>query len=444
MSEQATSPLTEAQQRRGMRLVYTGQAFGAIQTQLLFSSAIGVLLIKHLGGTDFQAMLLAPMLMISRVLQIPVSLRVRPSRGKRFMLRCWLATGIAVGAAVAVTLVPLDPSTKVACLLGFLAVGAVLQTCGMTFWFPLLHDVVPGQIRGRFFGRMRTILSASSFVAILLAGWFLGSDPELWRFQIVIAAGLGLYLIRNLFITHLPEIDGHADDNYSDWKRYVRQLLSRREVLVFCVYFSLLTFAAGFLNTPLVLYMEHMGFDVSDNVITFSFKALGQILSLLAAGVLVDRIGTKRVFGLAHVGLCLVCVAVIGIGFLSMDYAKVLMPLAMIASGGMLAVAHIACTAQLFHLAPDHGRAFFMSLALILLSYGAALSPILAGAVKHYAADELSLTIGGITFDPFQIILAAAAAGMLILLVFLRFVQDIHPSRDRQRSTRTGERRRIV
>ncbi len=79
--------MTVERQRAGMRLVYIGQAFGAVQTQLLMSSAIGVLLIKHLGGSDLQAMLLAPVFMVSRILQIPISLRVPPSRGKRFMLR---------------------------------------------------------------------------------------------------------------------------------------------------------------------------------------------------------------------------------------------------------------------------------------------------------------------------------------------------------------------
>jgi MFS family permease len=420
--------MTDTQQRHGMRMAYLGQAFGTIQAQILMGSAIGVLLIKHLGGSDLQAMLLVPLLLSARVLQIPISLHVRPSKGKRFMLNCWLVNGLAVASAIGVTGLPIPNQTKILLMVGLFAAGGIVQMCGLTFWLPLLHDIVPERMRGRFFGRLRTIWSATSFVAMLLAGLFLGKEPELWRFQVVLGGALGLYLMRNLFIAHLPEPDLHADDNYSDWKRYVKHILSRREVIVFCVYFSLLSFAAGFLNTPLVLYMKHMGFNVSDNVIVFSFRTVGQMCTLLVAGWLADRIGTKRVFLIAHLGLCAVCVAVIGIGYLPLSQAFLPMLVAMIASGAMLAMAGVACTAQLFHLAPDHGRAFFMSLAMILVTYGAALSPILAGAIQEYAAN-LTLTIGTIQFDAFQIMLGAAAAGMLLLLIFLASVEDIRNPR---------------
>ncbi len=429
MSSLSKTPMTSADQRRGMRLVYIGQAVGAIQTQILLGSAIGVLLIKHLGGTDFQATLIVPLMLAARALQIPISLTVPPSRGKRFMLRGWLGCGLAMAAAIGVTFLPLDPQPKVMTVLTLFAIAGVMQVSALTFWFPLLHDVIPEQMRGRFFGRMRTIWNTTSFIAIVLAGKFLGDAPELWRFQVILIFALGLFLLRNVFIAQLPETDQHADDNYSDWKQYIRHILTRREVLVFCVYFSLLSFAAGFLGPPLVLYMNHLGFRAEENVITFSCAPLGQMIALLPAGWLADHIGTKRVFLVAHLGMCLVFVAVIAIGELPTSQAMILMPLAVIATGAMLATANVACTAQLFHLAPDHGRAFFMSLAMIVMAYGASVSPALAGAANDYAAHWLTVTVAGIEFHPLQVIFAAAAAGMLLLLVFLAFMEDVRNPR---------------
>ena len=95
----------------------------------------------------------------------------------------------------------------------------------------------------------------------------------------------------------------------------------------------MLVFAAGFLNTPLVLYMEHMGFQVRDNILIFSFITLGRVLSLLIAGQLTDQIGTKKVFFLAHVVLCIVSFSVVYVGFLPVNHIKYLMPIAMISSG---------------------------------------------------------------------------------------------------------------
>ena len=87
MNRPTTTTLTAEQQRTGMRLVYLGQSVGPILTLLLMKTAFGVLLIKHLGGSDFQAMLIGSLLLLPRVLQVPTSLLVPPSAGKRFMLR---------------------------------------------------------------------------------------------------------------------------------------------------------------------------------------------------------------------------------------------------------------------------------------------------------------------------------------------------------------------
>ena len=421
-----TTHLTEKQQRMGMRLVYLGQSLGPILFQLLMKSAFGVLLIKYLGGTDFQAMLLGSLVLLPRILQIPVSLIIPPSAGKRFMLYCWLGNGVSVTAALGMTFLHIDAETKVVLILVFVGIGAAAGMAGSTFWFPLLHDLVPDNERGRFFGKMRTAWSSTTFLAIMIIGVFLGKNPQLWRFQVVLAVAIALFFARIFFIARLPEGRSMvANNDYANWKHYIRQILARREVLIFCGYFSLLVWCAGFLNTPLVLYMRHMGFVVRENMIIFGFSMLGQILSLLIAGTLADRIGTKRVFAAAHIVLCTVSFFVVGIGWLPPGTAGYLMPIAMIISGGMAAMAGIACVTQLFHLAPDRGRAFFMSFAMILMTAGAALSPIVAGFICQSVAETWSTSFYGIDFDIFQVMLSAAGVGMLILLILLFFVEDI-------------------
>jgi MFS family permease len=438
MNQPTTIPLTKKQQRTGMRLAYLGQATGAILPQLLIQSAFGVLFIKHLGGSDFQAMLLGSLLLLPRILQIPISLLVPPSAGKRFMLRCWIANGLAIAAILVITSLPIEGEAKVPFILLFTMIGAVVSVSGATFWFPLLHDVVPDDQRGRFFGKMRTIWNSTTFAAILITAAFLGNNPSLWRFQVVLAVGLALYFTRNVFIARLPEGRSHAANNdYANWKQYVRHILSRREVLIFCGYYSLLACCMGFLSTPLVLYMKQMGFPMRDNIIIFGFSTLGKVLSLLLAGVLTDRIGTKRVFLVAHIVLCAVCFSVVKIGWLPTDQARYLMPIAMMISGGMLAMAGVACTAQLFHLAPDRGRAFFMSLTMILLTAGTALSPILVGYIRQSVPDTWTTFLVGMHFDIFQLMLSAAGLAMLALIVLLIFVEDIRPETSAARTVDT-------
>ncbi len=416
------------QQRRGMRLAYCGQAVGVVLVQLLVNSAFGILLVKHLGGSDVQAMMLVTFYMLSRILQIPVSILVPPWIGKRFMLWCFSINGLMIMAGLAVTFFPIEGMPKVKIFLLLIALGFAVQMSGYTFWFPLLHDVVPDSQRGRFFGKMRAIWSSSTFVAVVLIGLFMGESPPIWKFQVVLAVGLVLYFARNIFLIRLPEGRSvTANTDYADWKSYVKQILSSREVLIFCGYYSLLMFCAGFLGTPLVLYMKEKGFPVCENMIIFGFTTLGSVLSLFLAGELTDRIGTKRVFLIAHLVLCAVSLGVVKIGGMPKHQAEYLMPIAMILSGGMIAMSGVACSAQMFHLAPDRGRAFFMSLSMVVMTVGFGFSPLLAGYIFQTVPDNWVMVIQGVSLDIFQTMLFAAGMSMLVLISLLVFVEDVRP-----------------
>ena len=410
-----------------MRLVYLGQSVGAPLAQLLSYSAFGVLLIKHMGGTDFQAMFLSSLFLATRVLQLPVSLLVPPRHGKSFLLKAWLGCAVALAVGLGVTFLELSPAVKVWLFLLCAALGMTALACGTTFWFPLLHDVVPGRMRGRFFGRMRTIWSVTSFLAVIASGLFLGDTPRLWKFQMVIAVGLVFFLLRNVIIARVPEAEPPGTADYADWKQYIRDILSRRDVLVFCAYFSSLTFLAGFLGPPLVLYLERMGFPAGENVLVYGCTMLGQILALLIAGILCDRIGTKRVFGMAHVVLCMASFCVAAIGYTPHAIAGRLMPVATTLCGAMLAMAYVGSTVQLFHLAPDRGRAFFMSLGGILLMSGRALSPLVAGAVDDALGTGWRWSLFGLEMNFFQVLFSVTGAGMAALMAALYFVKDVRP-----------------
>ncbi len=162
-------------------------------------------------------------------------------------------------------------------------------------------------------------------------------------------------------------------------------------------------------------------------MIVFGFSTLGKVFSLLLAGILTDRLGTKRVFFTAHIVLCAVCFLVVKIGWLPADQAKCLMPLAMIISSGMAAMAGVACTTQIFHLASDRGRAFFMSLATILTMAGSALSPMLAGYIRQSVPDVWATSFVGLRLDIFQVMLGAAGLALLVLIILLAFIEDIRP-----------------
>jgi len=424
-----------------MRLAYAGQAVGAAMPQLFIQSAFGALLIKQFGGTDFQAMLLPAAFMLTRALQVPISLRIDPAGGKRFMLWCWAAAGAVMVVATLTLPALLRRGTVLAW--GMVVAGtltAALMWAGSTFWFPLLHDVIPPRRRGRFFGKLRAIWSTSVLLAVVAIALFLGEHPRTWQFQVAVVALTGLYCLRNFFIARVPVprrvASGGSD--YRDWRRYVKRILRRRETLVFFGYFTARAFCAGFLAQPLVLYMKSMGFPAAQNMLTFGGRTVGSILMLLLAGALVDRVGTRPVFLITHLLMCMLGAAVVGIGALGLAWARVLLPAAMIAAGATYAMAGVACTAQLFHLAPDRGRAFFLSLSMVLIYIGGAMAPLTAGWILNAVPPGWTLAIAGTGFDVYQVMIASAAIAMLAVMALLPAIDNVHPRRDAEAAEKSA------
>lgn len=423
--------LTAEQQNHGMRDVYIGASAGAILLMLLIRSAFGTLFVKHLGGSDRLAMLLGAIIGFARLLQIPVSLRVHPSSGKKFLLRCWLAYGIIMLAAALLPSVMGAGEMTARAMVLTIFIGVIVAQCGSTFWFPMLLDIAPAEKRGRFIGRMRACWSTAVFIAIVVSGLFLGKNPETWQFQAVMVVGVGFVFLRNIFASRIPVASKSLvdQDDFGDWKKHINSLLYRRDVIVFCLYFAMVGICIGFLGQPLVLYMKEMGFPTNENMIVFGFATLGMILSLLVGGQLVDRIGTKRVFLVAHIVLCVVCFAVVGVGMLPRSQARIVMPMALVLVGAARAVGFLACTTQLFHLAPDRGRAFFLCLANILVFAGPSVSMLTAAAILSFVPNGWFVSVGAMELNVFQFMLAMSGAALLVIAVLLRFVKDIRPER---------------
>ncbi len=418
-----------------MRYAYAGQAVGALLIMLVAHGAVGTLFIKHLGGPDFLALMLGVLVGFFRLLQVPVSLHVLPLGGKRFMLRCWAVSAGLMGVAAAVPLLSGERPATPYLVVAVIALAACVHQCGGTFWFPLLHDVVPSDRRGRFFGKMRSAWSATLFIAVLASGWFLGEAPATWRYQTVVAVGIFLMLLRNVFVSRIPRNHGRlADDSeFNDWRDHTKRILRRPEVVRFCVYFSTFCFLGGFLGQPLVLYMRHLGLPTNRNLYVVAFRTVGMIAALSLGGQFVDRVGTKRVFLGAHLGLCLLCFVIVFVTMLPVDRMQLFMALIMVLAGGVGASAGLANTAQLFYLAPDRGRAFFLSIAGILIFVGPALTGIIAGTVLTLVPDSWRLHAGFMALNIYQVMLLAAGTGLLCAIRLLRLVEDVKPgSRERE------------
>ena len=428
--------LTGRQQIHGMRYAYASSSLGSVLSMLLAASSVGTLFIKEIGGTDFQAMLAGALPILCRVLQLPTSLIVSPGRGRTHLLVYKSAAGVLMGLAIAAPTVLAPGPGAAGVVVGIMALAWAVYNSGGTFWFPLLYDIVPVAARGRFFGKLRALLNGLCLVVFFLAAEALGDRPTVGRYQLVFAIAIAMHLLGVYFAARITAGSGlskHVDQGH--WREHLASLFVQKKLMVFCGYFMLLGICAGFLAQPMVLYMRQMGLPDRVNTHVFNATLLGRVLVFLAAGMLVDRLGTKRVFLSAQTAMCAVCFAVVAIGLLPAERAKFLMPAALAVSGATVAVAGVACMAQIFHLVPQRGRAFFISLATILAVAGPALSPLAMGGILDWVGPGWTLAIGAVRLSVFQVLIGLAGLGLIGIMGLLRFVDDVRPQSAARRET---------
>lgn len=75
-------------------------------------------------------------------------------------------------------------------MVGLVAVSGLLQSGVGPAWISLMADVVPEEIRGRYFGFRNGIMAVIAMIASLSAGWYLDHAPAPGSFQFVFAIGL--------------------------------------------------------------------------------------------------------------------------------------------------------------------------------------------------------------------------------------------------------------
>jgi len=418
-----------ASKMQAMGLAHRGQVIGIILFMLFTRSAFGTLFIKHLGGSDRVAMFVLSLPGLLPLVQIPVSLLVPPVYGKRFLLGGWACFGLLMGLVALIPSIVDNPGTALWITIAALALALIINLAAATFWLPLLHHIIPADHRGRFFGNLRATWSIFFFFAIVCSGLFLGKSPATWRFQVIILIGVGLVFVRHLFIARIPwqGRSSTARDDYHDWKQYLKDILRNPALRRFYVYFALLGCCAGFLGHPLVLYMRDLGLAPRDNIIVFGFTTLGTVLALYLGGQALDRFGTRRVLALAHATILAGFLFIIIITCLPPQYIRPLLAFAFTIAGAAVAVANLACTTHLFHVAPDRGRVFFLSMINVLMFLGPSTATLITGLVLGQLGSARTITLLGTDMNLYQIMLTMAGIGALLAALYFRDTRRERP-----------------
>ena len=182
---------------------------------------------KHFHGGPLLVGLLSSLLYLSQVMQFPAAYLTQWLGGRRVALWAVALSRQAVWPLVFLPFAGLSDETSKRVLVTVAAVSAVLQIVGANGWSSWMGDLVPGRIRGRYFGIRTALCTVAAAVGGLSAGVWL----DFCRARGVEAEGLsalGLCAVTvgaiSTWLMRRQHDPGHEPEPRIDWHRMVRPL----------------------------------------------------------------------------------------------------------------------------------------------------------------------------------------------------------------------------
>ena len=199
---------------------------------------------------------------------------------------------------VPLLLIALVPSSEdvypVIALTGLIVFSMGLATPA---WSSLIGDLVPTEIRGRYFGRRNMLLGAAGIIVTIAGGYIISSYGF---FPIFLAFGIfGLVAIPLLLKMYEKPFakQFHYRHSFSfrpaDWPRAIR---TNNALSAFTLYITLINFATILASPFYTVYMlndMNLGYGVFAAIITLG--ALARMLSFKYWGRMNDRFGSRTI-----------------------------------------------------------------------------------------------------------------------------------------------------
>jgi hypothetical protein len=430
---QATSAeirLTPAEVRAAMRTIYVAQVFGLALFMLLFRGGVLSLYALRIGASNSILGVLGALYEGSFLYSFFVSPWIARFGKLRWMITLLLAASVSSAGLFVVEPIYAGfgsgPALAVLLVVMFLLTGLI--GTGMASWWPLLRDILPGELIGTFFGRLRTLIDGGGLLLVLGVSAFFGQQPALWKFLVVFAIGGLGQLGRALLLRGLPDPRGAEPAAGSGLRQ---RLAALKEPLVDWrfTFFCLVAFVLyAFISLPAPLFVPFLklsrGFPTSLTVAGLAGLSMGSALSQIAWGRYADRHSPRLVFVVSCLPLALVQALLAlaprydpALPWLSVALAGLCLALIGAGSAGF----GMAYTAYLFQASPPQSSSVYMGLFTFLYSLGAIVGP-LAGGFLADALAGVALPVAGATLDNYQIVLIGSGLALALSLTLLRWL----------------------
>ena len=291
-------------------------------------------------------------------------------------------------------------------------------------WFALLHPIIPENIRGRFFGRLRLTWQSIGIIFTLVVIYILEQYPTLGMYQIVIGIITILMALRMIYYQLIPELD-QIQSKKETFRKSFLKVLAIPEYLSFCAYCFLLTLFTG--ACPQIFNLiEKDVLHLSKVEIVFigNLLVVGALAGFILGGRMVDRFGTKYVFLWCHFGFGLILFFFMWRGIFPGE-VQITVGVLTILFGLVQAASSIAMTSETLVLIPAENKSLATGLWFTLYSGGTGLSGVLSGQVLDLGLLSDSWNWFGQSMSHYDGLLMLFGSMVLLMTVTLGLIPSV-------------------
>jgi len=414
--------LTPEQRERAMRTVVYATVVGVLFFFSIYGSVL-FLFARKLGASETIIGLLAALIPMSVLIQVPLARDVETRGKKRLLIPAWALTAAISVPLVLIPFLPAARSLRLGVLVAVVALTALMRQPALVAWMPLLSDIIPTDIRGRFFGRMRTAWQSSALILTLSIAMLFGKEAAWWQFQVVFSIGILSVLVRLPIMRRIPELAPRPEARNRGRFSFVGEALRDRSFACFAVLVGLVSLMAMAMSPHVVVYMRDVLAYRDDFIIvsTQALPLLGAITTLVLWGHLADRIGTRAILIFTSVGTALTTLVWLFIVPGSVA-GQVVLAVSLFARGLMQAGFGIAAVRFVYGALPRNNKTGYLATHTVAMSLGLGLGPLLAGLVLNHTSG-FGVSLLGLSLDNYKVLFAATALGMVLPLALLAWVR---------------------
>jgi MFS family permease len=365
----------------GLSNAYWFAIFNALSYQIVLGNPM-VLYAKHLEASATVLGIIAGMMPLLVIFQIPAARQIARLGHRRFVLAGWSlrVMFIFLMALAPLTAPVLSPPSRVALMLFLLFCFNLSRGISSAAWLPWITALVPLEVRGRYLARESACNNGASCATLLLAGWVLGQHPGAWQFAAIFAFSALTGAASLNFLKRMPDAETAAPQANAatpvPWLEMARYAPFRKLLRMNMAW----AIGYGGLTAFTVAYLKSAAGLPEDQVLYLTaISYVGGLGGLFLVGTRLDRCGSKPMLTVTLAGwFAMLAGWVLLSGKVAQPRLVFVLGLQMCMGLGY-AVFHMANTRLAMAVIPKMGREHFFALFSVVHNVTLGVSPVLWG-----------------------------------------------------------------